>query len=108
MASIISEILNTELLLLSIINNNTSLHALLKKGYRYSQIYEMILLLQKKGLVEINENDEYALSVAGKAKLETTNKTFFIEPADQYLSTEINELYIPSRYTIKDLNDKEH
>lgn len=104
MATDVSKILNTDLLLLSVIDNKSSLEALLKKGYTYSQIYERIVSLQKAGLIVINDNNEYKLSYTGKAILNSTNKKFFIEPDNQYiLNTEINEIYIPSKYTVKDL-----
>ena len=104
MATNISKILNTDLLLLSIIDNKNSLEALLKKGYTYNQIYERIVSLQNAGFVVVNDNNEYKLSYTGKAILNSTNKKFFIEADNRYiLNTKINELYIPSKYTIKDL-----
>ncbi len=104
MAADISTILDNNLLLLSIIDNKHSLKALLEKGYTYNQIYEMIVSLQNDGFISINDNNEYILSSKGKDLLGTTNKNFFIEPDNQYiLTTEINELYIPSKYTIRDL-----
>lgn len=104
MAPTVSKTLNTNLLLLSIINNRHSFSALLKKGYTYIQIINMITSLEEKDIIIVNENNEYALTEKGKNILKQNHKNFFIEPDNQYiLNTEINELYIPSRYTVKEL-----
>lgn len=104
MATTVSKTLNTDLLLLSIINNRHSFSALLKKGYTYIQIINMISSLEEKDIIKIDKNNEYILTEKGKNILKQGHKNFFIEPDTQYiLNTEINDFYIPSRYTVKEL-----
>ena len=102
----IPKALTKKQILLAIIDKKSKLDYLLKMGYTFSQIAQMMLQLEKDGLVCTLE-DGIKLTVKGKQMLKRNN-LFYISPyvKAQISKMSVDSIYVPKQKTLTKIGGK--